>query len=163
MRMIIENSRKEYTLLSEEIDFLKLYISLEKLRLNEELDVDFIITPETDVNNIQVPTMLLQPIIENAIKHGLSPKKADRFLSVKFETRTDKALTCTIEDNGIGRNLSKSQGNIITTNRSSVGLRNIHERLELLFGIGENIEIIDLIDEKKQPAGTRVVIHVQHT
>ena len=163
MRMIIENSRKEYTLLSEEIDFLKLYISLEKLRLNEELDVDFIITPETDVNNIQVPTMLLQPIIENAIKHGLSPKKADRFLSVKFETRADKALTCTIEDNGIGRNLSKSQGNIITTNRSSVGLRNIHERLELLFGIGENIQIIDLMDEKKQPAGTRVVIHVQHT
>lgn len=162
MRMIIENSRKEYTLLSEEIDFLKLYISLEKLRLNEELDVDFIITPETDVNKIQVPTMLIQPIIENAIKHGLSPKKADRFLSVKFDANAGNRLTCIIEDNGIGRNLSKSQGNIITTNRSSVGLKNIHERLKLLFGKGENIQIIDLVDENRQPIGTRVVIHVQH-
>jgi len=162
MRMIIENSRKEYTLLSEEIEFLKLYISLEKLRLNEELDVDFTITPETDVNNIQIPTMLLQPIIENAIKHGLSPKKSDRFLSVHFNAQGGKTLTCTIEDNGIGRNLSKSQGNVISANRSSVGLRNIHERLELLFGSGENIRIIDLLDENRQPMGTRVVIHVQH-
>lgn len=147
IRLFLDSSRSKFIPLAEEIRLLTLYIELEKIRFENKFD--FEINVEPDVSRyIEIPTMILQPFIENAINHGLNYKATKGLLSVKFYK--DKGyLICKVEDNGVGRKNAakiqaksskgyKSQGMKITTERLIT--YNKINNANIVFSINDKIE-----------------------
>ncbi|MCB9262144.1 MAG: histidine kinase [Flavobacteriales bacterium] len=160
MRMILQNSRVKYITLKEERDWLYTYLELEKLRMENQLEFSIEVEDELNEKQIFVPSMLIQPYIENAIIHGLLPKEANRNLTVHFRKKQNK-LECTIEDNGIGREQSAILNQNRTKKHKSQGIKVTGERLEILTqDMQEKPEfnIVDLYDENNNPIGTRVTL-----
>lgn len=162
MRMILENSTQRLITLEKEIDFLKLYLSFEKLRFNDKMELNIVVDEELESSFIKIPAMLLQPFIENAINHGLMHKEKEGKLLVNFEQvefEHQLFLKCTIEDNGIGRVASKKFNNWKDKTHNSISTAVSMERIELLNNIMPekkiHLFITDLVDEDK-PNGTKV-------
>lgn len=155
LRSILENSRKKLISLNEEVAFLKLYLALEALRFEGMLTYTISVDSTIDAGKVQMPPMLIQPIIENAIKHGLSPKEGNLLLTIRFESN-ERGFKCVITDNGVGRVAAKN-----ISGHNSKGLLIIKERLVLmnrLYKTVFDIDIIDLKDEDGNAAGTEVVL-----
>lgn len=160
MRMILQNSRVKYITLQEEYDWLFTYLDLEKLRMENELDYEIHIDDALDPDHLFVPSMLIQPYVENAIVHGLLPKPENRKLLVRFDKHRSQ-LKCVIEDNGIGRIKSAELNANRTKKHKSQGIKVTSERLEVLTrDLAETPEffILDLFDDDQKPIGTRVTI-----
>jgi ligand-binding sensor domain-containing protein len=163
IRYVVENSRPASILLKTEIEALGLYLELESLRFEEQFAYTINIQKNVDVNYTHVPTMIIQPYVENAIWHGLMPKKGKGTLSIDLEMQ-DEVLKCTIMDNGIGR--KKSQEMKLkngSTLHKSVGMSNIRERLDIINrvnNINMDVKILDLTDDKGEPAGTCVELTI---
>jgi len=146
MRNVMENSNKDYVSLATEVEQLKKYLELEKLRFPSAFEYTITIDPVLDTESLKIPNMLIQPNIENAIWHGLRYKESMGELSIEFKKENIKT-TVIIEDNGIG--ITKSR-EIKTPNQKlhdSRGLKNIEERIKLLNEI-YNTEIKFEISEK---------------
>jgi LytS/YehU family sensor histidine kinase len=110
----------------------------------------------------EVPPMIIQPFVENAIWHGLLRKEGERKLKVEF-LKTDDKLVCAIEDNGVGRGFQQPLMNSQKENYTSRGNKLVSDRLDALntlHNINGKMRVIDLVDENKQPSGTRVEIEV---
>ncbi|MGB3947026.1 MAG: two-component regulator propeller domain-containing protein [Bacteroidia bacterium] len=156
MRKIMENSKQPMITVAEEVNALNLYLELEIMRFDKKFEYAIVIDSEIDQNYDRVPSMLIQPYIENAIVHGLLPKQGAGKITIELQKQHDTIL-CLIEDNGIGRENSKQ----FKKNRvahKSMGMSITQERLDILnAGFNSNIscEITDLYD-KGQPAGTKV-------
>lgn len=156
IRNVLQNSRETTIPLQEEIDTLTLYMGLEKLRLENSFDYKINASEELDSENIFVPPMLVQPFIENAIKHGLQDKKDKGILELHFK-KNASVIYCTIRDNGIGR--EKARLNQQSSHRS-LALDIIRERLDIL----KNIYHMDLyyvirdIKANGRTGGTEVMI-----
>ncbi len=160
MRLFLESSRNKYIALSDEKNLLDHYIKLEELRFKDKFSSEIIVQENVSLDT-EIPSMLLQPFVENAINHGLVYKeKNDGLLKIEF-IRIENKLICTIEDNGIGRakaaeikNKSlkpyKSRSTEITEDR----LRS----LELIENTKIEIIISDKIDRNDIPRGTKVTI-----
>ncbi|NOR73793.1 MAG: hypothetical protein GQ525_01405 [Draconibacterium sp.] len=153
IRKVLQNSEKEEISLAEELEMTKQYLNLEKLRF--DFDFSISVEDEIDTNNTMVPSMLLQPFVENAIIHGLQTKEENRQLKVEISL-VDTSIKISIEDNGIGREEAKK----ISRTKNGKGSKLIKERFEILqkkqnekYGL----EIIDLTGEK---SGTRVEIFI---
>ncbi len=160
MRKVLENSKHEFIPLQEEIETLRLYMELEKMRFDESFTFDIEIDQELNLSMFSVPPMIIQPVIENAVWHGLAPLQKDGRLSLIFKKMSETAFMCTVSDNGIGRKKSME----ITQKRKkhkSTGIKNLQERINLINEIGiMHIEYktIDLFDTEGKPAGTKVEI-----
>ncbi|KAK6023801.1 histidine kinase [Ostertagia ostertagi] len=102
IRLVLENSRHAAISLEEELNALRLYIEMEHRRNNQKFDYSITLAPDIDATNTFIPPLLLQPYVENAIWHGLSPKDERGKLTVSIEKKNG-TLVCTIDDNGIGR------------------------------------------------------------
>lgn len=155
MRNIMENSNKDYVTLSVEIDQLKKYLELEKLRFSDKFDYQFEIDPALNVDTVMVPNMIIQPNLENAIWHGLRYKESKGLLKLKFYKNGNKTMVI-IDDNGIGLTESKK---IKTKNQKlheSLGLKNVEERIRLLNDIYKSGIRFEL-KEKTAPEGGVVV------
>lgn len=154
IRQVLKHSDKNEVSLFEELEMIKNYLELEKLRFEIDFSID--VADNVDCYSVFVPPLLLQPIVENAILHGLVHKNDDRQL--KVAVRTDSKNICiTVEDNGIGRKASNS----LNKNGNGKGLDFCRERLELLSNkddLSYQMDIIDLTDEKGVAQGTRVNI-----
>ena len=160
MRMILQNARVKYISLHEEYEWLSTYLELEKLRMEQQLDFSITIDESLDPKRTFVPSMLVQPYVENAIVHGLLPKQNNRVLTIRF-TRKNKNLQCVIEDNGIGRDKSAELNAQRTKKHKSQGIRVTSERLKVLTqDRDESPEffIKDLFDENGEASGTRVTL-----
>ncbi len=161
IRLIFEYSRKSSVTLEEEIDFLKLYLDLENLRFKNKVTVNLEIEDGIDKESISIPPLLVQPLIENAFKHGLMHKESDGKLLIFF-SQNNGWLKCTVQDNGVGRKKAKELGQWKPENYRSSGLKITKERLKLMKDSqnenDENIRlsIEDLHDGNGQPAGTKV-------
>ncbi len=163
IRNVLEFSRKDFIQLREEIETLSIYIQLEKLRASDKFS--YTITTASDINpeKCLIPSMIIQPFIENAIVHGLFSKEGnDGMLTVYFEQK-GLQLICTIEDNGIGREKSKEIRDKKEKYHRSRGMSVTKDRLEILknsnqLDAGYSFE--DLYDENRNAIGTRVVIVV---
>lgn len=160
IRMILENSRSKSTLLKDEIEFLNLYLELEHLRSNGKFTYDIHISPQINTDQILFPTMIIQPFIENAIWHGLAPKKEGAGLLDIRILLQDGLIVCEVEDNGIGRKRAMEIKAEKASAHMSLGIQVTQNRIELLQksagNKGVQIEYIDLENNKQEPAGTLI-------
>lgn len=159
VRQVLNLSNKSLVPLKEEIEIIELYLKLERLRF-DKIAVEFHIDSQIDISSTLIPPLLSQPIIENAIWHGLLALGPDKTpllsLSIKQEAGTIRII---IEDNGVGRTMS---GKSISNSRESKGIAITRQRIEnLKFISGQDLASLsyeDLLDVNGAPAGTRVVI-----
>jgi Histidine kinase len=158
-RSILEMSNKETISLDEEINSLKLYLELEKMRFEDTLNYYFEIEAGLQKDQIKIPSMLLQPYVENALKHGLLHKKTNRELHLHF-TKENNLLKIVIDDNGIGRKKSQELNAIKNRDHQSFAMDANKKRLEILKHNFKEIhfEIIDKYSELGEASGTQVVI-----
>lgn len=160
MRKMLENAEKSTLPISEELDSLRLYLDLELLRFEGKFDYDLEVDPDIDVEDVRIPTMLIQPFVENAIHHGLKFKRSKGALKISLKQQNG-SLVCTIEDNGIGIEKAlelKSKGQ---DQHKPTGLKVTRQRLETLNALrkdGQGIEIMDLSRESGSAHGTKVKI-----
>lgn len=163
LRMILNYSRHDMITVYDEIQAMKLYLDFEKLRFDNGFDFDIEIDGQ-NVLDFQLPPLIVQPFIENAIWHGLMARldsKGELHIAFKIE---GKGLRVTIEDNGVGREKAKENNSKRSLKEGSVGLQITKERLKgLSFRTGKTneLEIIDLYDENNQPKGTLVNLYFE--
>lgn len=161
MRMVLNSATKNVNTLGYVLETLELYLSLEKLRFEDRLEYFFEIDPSINTNEVLLPTMLLQPNVENALKHGLAHKKEKGNLFIRIRTEHDY-LIMEVEDNGIGRKLAKkikeSHGNSEYQSQGSQLVRDQLRTINKITKKENTMEIVDLYDENKKPRGTKVVI-----
>lgn len=154
IRKVLNNSQREEISLAEELETLNQYIQLEKLRFDFEFEMH--VDSEIDGNNFMVPSMILQPIAENALTHGLQHKQGDKKLTVTV-VKSDTDILISIEDNGIGFDAARK----LKTGSNGVGLKMNEERLRIMdekYGGKYSFRIIDLFERGSE--GTRVEINI---
>ncbi|WP_255070135.1 sensor histidine kinase [Lacihabitans sp. LS3-19] len=135
IRMFLDSSRSKYISLQEEIRMLNLYVEMESLRFEDKFSCEIIV--DNDVNKyIEIPTMILQPFVENAINHGLRYKKVKGFLKIHF-FYSKQYLICRLEDNGVGRRIAKEIQSKSRKGYKSQGLKITAERLVTYNKINE--------------------------
>lgn len=159
MRRVLSNTKNSFISLASEIKIIELYLSLEKERFEEKFNYSFEIEEQLDTEHIFIPSMVIQPHIENAIWHGLLKKNVGvKQLKVILSCHND-TLIWRIIDNGVGRTASKKEKS--QHQHTSSGVELTSKRLRLLnerFKKPYSIEIIDLKDEKDAPLGTEIKI-----
>tara|TARA_E500000318_G_scaffold107456_1_gene116777 strand:- start:1390 stop:3201 length:1812 start_codon:yes stop_codon:yes gene_type:complete len=163
LRQTLESSIENNISLAEEIDFLKRYLELESLRFenaftyNISVDIN-IISPE----DIEMPQLMIQPFVENAIIHGLLNKKeGERVLNISF-SKQDNFLLCTIDDNGVGRHAAK-QYKKTSEKRKSRGMEVTQKRIDTLYSKeieDQLLQIIDKTDSDGNPSGTTIILKI---
>lgn len=159
LRTVLTNSARDEVSLKEEMEMLRLYVELESLRFKEAfaylIDCDESLDPE----EVFVPALLFQPLVENAIWHGLMHKEGDRRLCVQFKAVSEACLLCRVEDNGVGRQAAARNGT--AQPHTGKGVSVAAERLRVLNeknGTANLMEIADLKDNAGNAAGTRIDI-----
>ena len=153
----------------KEIENLEHYLELEKLRFEDDFIFDIKVDKEINQFHFYIPTMLIQPFLENAVKHGLLHKSGIKKIQLHFSLMRDEhsknedmLLLCTIKDNGIGRASSRKMKNVSSTHRS-FGVIATEKRLELLnSNLKEkvNLEIVDLFTVSGEPNGTEIKLRI---
>jgi tetratricopeptide (TPR) repeat protein len=162
MRKVLDNSRHTSVPLSDELSALNLYLELESIRFKDKFEFKITIDDEIDPLMHEIPTMLIQPYVENSICHGLIPKEGKGYVNIDLKLNSEYIL-CTIEDNGIGREAAKERNQKRENNHNSLGTQITKSRLDLvneLYGTSLQTIYTDLKDENGKPAGTRVEIHI---
>lgn len=162
IRQTLENASKDFIFLAEEIDFLKRYLHLEQMRYDDHFEYKLIIDPLIDKDIVLIPPMIIQPYVENAIKHGIRHKKGIGKLQIQFSIKDIDVILCTVEDNGIGREASKKINSSIRNNHNGAGMSITKTRLEKLKEAYKDskykVEVIDLWSETNKSLGTKIKI-----
>ena len=156
LRSYLKSSHERYVTLTDEISMLKNYIELQQTRFENKFDYVIEVENKIAANNIKIPSLLLQPIVENAINHGLFHKKGDKgILTIRFlQGNSSEELICEIEDNGVGRKRAAEIKRANDAQRESYGTR-LTERLIDIFQEYEHMNIfLEYIDKAKPYTGT---------
>lgn len=156
MRGVMENSTEDFIPFQQELDLLQNYLALEKTRFSDKFDYEIEFDENLNMHSLQVPGMLVQPFLENAIWHGLRYRTTKGFLKLSFE-KDDQNLKISIEDNGIGIEESKKQKTEHQKNREGRGMKNTLERITLLNDL-YNRDIQCKITDKKTEPGVLVEV-----
>jgi ligand-binding sensor domain-containing protein/putative methionine-R-sulfoxide reductase with GAF domain len=161
IRLILDNSNSKNVILSNELEALKLYIDMEALRFDKKFSYEIKVDSNVGPDSIEVPPLIIQPYVENAIWHGLLHKQTVGHLKIHISMPDSNMLQCVIEDNGIGRAKAKELKSKSAITKKSLGLKLTENRLALLNKHAElnaSVEIIDLVEGNAEPAGTRVIL-----
>ncbi|WP_350290338.1 histidine kinase [uncultured Croceitalea sp.] len=161
MRTVLENSEEDFIPLSKELELLELYVKLEHSRFPDKFDYEVNISENIDVNSFDIPPMLLQPYIENAIWHGLRYKEEKGFLKINVEQLTNTLLQIEILDNGIGRKKSATLKTENQKKQKSKGMGNIRKRIAILNTMYENKVDVSISDLREDETGTKVVLKLK--
>ncbi len=156
MRSVLENSEEDFIPLSKELELIKLYVKLEHSRFTDKFDFEIHVDENIDIEAFQIPPMLLQPYIENAIWHGLRYKDEKGFLKIRVEPLTQDLLEIHIEDDGIGRKKSAELKTSNQKRQKSKGMGNIKKRIQILNEMYKNKVEISIRDLKEDQTGTKV-------
>ncbi len=161
IRTIFQNSDKREITLFDEIETCKLYTQLESMRFGNKFSYHFNIDETIDLKSMQVPALIIQPFIENAIWHGIMPKEEGGTLSVTI-LKNDDIISCIIDDDGVGREVSKqNKFKAGPSEHQSKGVHLTQSRLDLdnaLNNRNASVEIIDKVSAEGKPAGTKIVL-----
>lgn len=163
IRYVIENSKPASIPLQTEIDALTLYLELEALRFNNKFRHEIVVDKRINPLSIQIPSMIIQPYVENAIWHGIMHKFGEGRIEIRF-TIEETELRCTITDNGIGRAESAriKSGNPMRLHKS-LGMNITKERLEIINQMNNTqlkLVISDILNEKNEVEGTIVKLNI---
>ncbi|MEI6123676.1 MAG: two-component regulator propeller domain-containing protein [Bacteroidota bacterium] len=161
MRFILSHSQQTFVPVSDEIKSMSIYLDIERLRFDNKFSYEFDIDENIDIEFIEIPPMIIQPYIENAIIHGILNKEGNGFIKIILKLMNEKYILCTVQDDGIGREKAleikkrsdlkhKSRGMLITQKRLDI----LNERDKDLV----NITITDLKDSYNNAKGTKVEI-----
>nr|WP_246485183.1 histidine kinase [Chitinophaga qingshengii] len=161
IRKTLDFSRRNFISLADEITYLNTYLGLEKMRFENRMEYEIVVDPEIATAELEIPAMLLQPYVENAVKHGMTnPQQPIGQLSIRFTQVAADMLECVIADNGIGIARSRSLRTLPKHHQSS-GMEISQNRAELLnkmYNTEIHIEIIDLSARDEADSGTVVKI-----
>jgi two-component sensor histidine kinase len=159
MRQILNNSRKAEISLEEEIETLENYLLVEQFTNSIPFDYKINIHESVDVDFIQIPPMILQPFVENALKHGLRYLQDKKGLIQLTFTLSNQVLSCVIEDNGVGiEESSKRKAESLEPKHPSVAIEVTRKRLQLLHP--KNSIYLEEIKEQQEIKGTKVTIQI---
>ena len=165
IRTVLNNSKKSLIALEDEIEMLKLYLDMEKLRFQDGFEYNVSVNNDVEVQNIFIPPLLFQPFAENAVWHGLMHKKEKGLLRIRLSVK-DKILSFEIEDNGIGRGAADAVKSKSAEKNKSLGLQITKDRLALINGYTNEktfFEIEDLHDENGNASGTKVILKIKYS
>jgi hypothetical protein len=165
MRLCLNNSEKKYVPIHEEYDLIKNYLELETMRFRNKFNFEITIQERILSAGYKIPSMLLQPYIENAIIHGLIPKENGQgklHITIFF---VGEQLRCEIIDNGIGRTKAQEAKRASVVKHKSMGTLLTEERMKAYLDNEEFsyfLEITDLYDEQNDPAGTKISFNLPY-
>jgi LytS/YehU family sensor histidine kinase len=161
VRLILENAEGTKVSLENELRLLSSYIQLEALRFKGKIAYHISVDETIEKDCTYLPSMVLQPFVENAIRHGLIHKQTGGMINIDIKEEHDKLL-CIIEDNGIGREKAKELQEDSIMKNKSMGMKITEERLRLLSKehLQQLVQVTDLKDVSGQALGTRVVINI---
>lgn len=162
IRKTLVASTEKNTTLKDELDTMQLYINIENIRFANEINYNVEIEEGIDTDTINVPSLILQPFLENALWHGLSTKKGVKNILLTVKNNTQHYITIEITDNGVGRKASGEIKANKSLNRKSIGIALTKERLENFskqFTRNYKLDIID-IQENSKPAGTKIILNI---
>ncbi|MVM34277.1 hypothetical protein GO755_29875 [Spirosoma sp. HMF4905] len=162
IRLILHHSSMPVVTLESELESLQLYLTLESLRFDDQFTFSIHVGEEVEPAYTELPPMIIQPYVENAIWHGLMHKEGGGRITIDWQVEKG-ALICTIEDNGIGRKKSAELKSKSATRTKSLGMQITSNRLklsQLLDGRQPTVHIQDLVDPDGEPAGTSVTVRI---
>ncbi|HQS24862.1 MAG TPA: histidine kinase [Sediminibacterium sp.] len=162
MRKTLQASDKQLQSLREEIENITLYLELEKARFDKDFEYTLEVKLQDDSSDLIIPSMLLQPFVENAVKHGLMHKAGKKELSIKF-IQSEYGLNIYVEDNGIGRKQSMQINQRNKNKPQSFATKAISERIELfnrLYKLKITHDVVDRYDELNNSMGTAIHLFI---
>lgn len=163
MRTVMENSRYEFISLATEQSILHLYLSLEHARFKDKFDYTLTVSEELSQEQTQIPPMLIQPYIENAIWHGLRYKEEKGMLTVSILPHGEE-VKVTIEDNGIGRKKSAELKTHNQKDKDSIGLKNTEARISIINELYKTNMCVTIEDlDANTGSGTKVTLYITQT
>jgi tetratricopeptide (TPR) repeat protein len=163
IRLVLENSRSEKVSLENEIDTLKLYMDLEAMRFKGKIKYQINKSQSIDIEGIEIPPLLIQPFVENAIWHGLMHTDEGGLITINLDILAENKLKIEIIDNGIGREKAAEYKSKSATKNKSFGMKVTAERIALinqLYKTNTKIEIFDLKNAQSMATGTKVVVEI---
>ncbi|MHA4843149.1 two-component regulator propeller domain-containing protein [Flavitalea antarctica] len=163
IRLILDNSNNKNVILSNELEALKLYIEMEALRFDKKFTYSIVVDESVSADSVEVPPLIIQPYVENAIWHGLLHKETEGYLLIYVSKLSENMIKVVIEDNGVGRERAKELRSKSAVTRKSLGMKLTENRLSLLNKYAEltaSVDIIDLKDEGESAEGTKVVLKI---
>jgi tetratricopeptide (TPR) repeat protein len=159
MRMILDNTQYTFISLNKELESLRLYLDLEKLRCNDIFEYQITVAEDVNEEEVMIPPMIIQPYVENAIWHGLVHKSGKGLLEIAISVK-GRTLTCTVTDNGIGRKKAIEIKEKKGQTHRSMGMKVTEGRIDLIRKINNtkeaDVNITDLEDETGKALGTQV-------
>jgi hypothetical protein len=163
IRLVLENSRSKKVTLQKELEALKLYIELEAMRFKNKVQYQINIPATIDQQYIEIPPLLLQPYVENAIWHGLMHKMEGGNIIIDISQLSEHLLHIEITDDGVGREQAATYKSKSATQQKSFGLKMTSERISIinqLYHINAEVIIKDLKDSMNNSTGTKVIIQI---
>lgn len=163
IRKILIASKEKQISLADELETMKLYMNIENIRFSNEINYSTKVDDNIDLESIKVPSLILQPFLENALWHGLSTKKDNKNILLEITNNNNRFVEIIITDNGIGRAEAEKIKRNKLLNRKSVGIAITNDRLANFFKGHQNgysIEIKDLYDANNIASGTKVIITI---
>ena len=161
IRNILQGSVDRHISLEKELEILKYYIEMEKLRFENKFDYTITVDEDVDTEYTEIPSLILQPFVENAIIHGLQNKETRGTLTIEV-TEKGAAVLCIIKDDGIGREAAMKLKEIRQLQHKSIGLSLTKDRLDIVNQMDDvSVKFIDLKNKKSEAVGTRVEILIK--
>lgn len=160
IRLTLNQSKEIFATLQENIEYLERYLEMEKLRFDHSFTFQIAVGEGVDEEEALIPTLMIQPLVENAIWHGLMHKEGEKKLYISF-TRQGDTLVCMIEDNGIGIHQSRKLKQGSRPAHRSMGLDNLHNRIMIMnekYEAGCRLDITDMKDIDPSKSGTLAVL-----
>jgi ligand-binding sensor domain-containing protein/putative methionine-R-sulfoxide reductase with GAF domain len=159
IRMTLNHSKEIFVTLEENIEYLRAYLDMEQLRF-DSFTYNIYTADNIDLMSTAIPSMMIQPLVENAIWHGLMQSEGKKQITVGF-TQCQQKITCTIEDNGIGIRKSEELKKSSKPPHQSVGLENLKKRIKILnekYNIDCSLAIVDLRETNGEGSGTKAIL-----
>ncbi len=163
IRLILDHSNQNQILLSSELELLKLYVEMEQMRFDNRFDFAIELGPGVHPEQVELPSMLIQPYLENAIWHGLLHKTSRGKLGLRFTLAEPAVMEISIEDDGVGRAMAAELKSKQVLKNKSYGMQITEDRIAIINQtqkINATCTVLDLYDVQGQPTGTKVLLRV---
>lgn len=163
VRKILEASSQREISLAEELETVELYMNIENIRFSNEIVFKINIEDDIDVHNVKIPSLILQPFLENALWHGLSSKEGEKNIQLDVFKGPEGFIKIAITDDGVGRDAAEKIKERKVLKRKSVGIDITKERLANFSKDYQNsfhVEIIDIYDDDNKPSGTKIMLYI---